>query len=66
MNIGAYIIHTMAQVVGISPENRPRKWPNTSWARKHVAQNEPYAGQMRCPSCRKCEPRPPLAGHNNR
>jgi hypothetical protein len=49
MNIGAYIRHTMAQVAGpgISPENRPRKWPNTSWARKQVAQNEAYAGQMR-------------------
>jgi hypothetical protein len=46
MNIGAYIIHTMPQVVGTSPENRSRKWPNTSWARKQVAQNEAYAGQM--------------------
>jgi hypothetical protein len=47
MNIGAYITHSMAQVAGISPEDRPRKWPNTLWARKQVAWNEAYAGQMR-------------------
>jgi hypothetical protein len=37
----------MAHVAGISPENWQRKWQNTSWVRKQVAQNEAYATQMR-------------------
>jgi hypothetical protein len=47
MNIGAYITHTMAQLAGISPDNQPHKWPNTSWAWKQVSRNEAYTGQMR-------------------
>jgi hypothetical protein len=53
----------MAQVVGISYENWPRKWPNTSWAWKQVAQNEAYCGDL---AAGKCEHMPPAAGHNSR
>jgi hypothetical protein len=46
----------------VLPENWLRKWSNTSWVRKQVAQNEHSAGEMLPGS----EHRTPAAGHNSR